>query len=134
MSISYRDTKEFTSGELQDLFLSVGWDSGNHPEKLQAGVRNSGRVESAWDGNMLVGLMTGISDGFMVAYFHYVLVRPDYQGQGIGKELVKRMLEHYSECKTKVLISYNHQVGFYERCGFSMSRESTPMYATELKL
>jgi ribosomal protein S18 acetylase RimI-like enzyme len=134
MSISYRNTKEFTVAQLQDLFLSVGWDSGNHPEKLQAAVRNSDRVKSAWDGDVLVGLMTGISDGVMTAYFHYLLVRPEYQGGGIGKELVQHMLEHYSECMTKVLIAYNYQVGFYERCGFSAGRESTPMFATTLKL
>ncbi len=134
MSIIYRDTKEFTPAQLQDLFLSVGWDSGNHPEKLQAAMRNSERVQSAWDGDALVGLMTGISDGAMTAYFHYLLVRPEYQGSGIGKEIVQRMLEHYSECMTKVLIAYNFQVGFYERCGFRAGSECTPMYATALKL
>ena len=134
MSIIYRDTKEFTVAQLQDLFLSVGWDSGNHPEKLQAAMSNSDRVNSAWDGDVLVGLMTGISDNVMTAYFHYLLVRPEYQGSGIGKELVRRMLEHYSECMTKVLIAYNYQIGFYERCGFSKGRESTPMFATALKL
>ncbi len=134
MSIIYRDTQEFTPAQLQDLFRSVGWDSGNHPEKLQAAMRNSDRVQSAWDGDALVGLMTGISDGVMTAYFHYLLVRPEYQGGGIGKELVQRMLEHYSECMTTVLISYNFQVGFYERCGFRAGSECTPMYATALKL
>src|SRR5512139_3994111 len=102
MSIAYRETKEFTPTQLQDLFLSVGWDSGNHPERLQTAMRNSDRVESAWDGGMLVGLMTGISDGVMTTYFHYLLVRPEYQGNGIGKELMRRMLDHYSECMTKV--------------------------------
>ena len=134
MPIAYRETKEFTPAQLQDLFLSVGWNSGNHPERLQAAMRNSGRVESAWDGETLIGLMTGISDGVMTAYFHYLLVRPEYQGNGIGKELMHRMLERYSECTTKVLIAYDYQLGFYERCGFSPGRECTPMYATTLNL
>jgi ribosomal protein S18 acetylase RimI-like enzyme len=77
--------------------------------------------------------MTGISDGVMTAYFHYLLVKPDYQGKGIGKKLVRDMLEHYSKCRTKVLIAYNSQIGFYERCGFRAGSESTPMFATALE-
>ena len=33
MTITYKDTKEFNAQELQDLFLSVHWSSGYHPEK-----------------------------------------------------------------------------------------------------
>ena len=32
MTITYKDTKEFNAQELQDLFLSVHWSSGYHPE------------------------------------------------------------------------------------------------------
>ena len=133
MPIAYRDTKEFTAAQLKDLFLSVGWESGKYPDRLQAAMRNCDRVASAWDGDMLAGLMTGISDQVMTAYFHYLLVRPEYQDHGIGKKLVEIMLEHYSGCMKKVLISYNSQIGFYERCGFHASNESTPMFAADIK-
>ncbi len=132
MAIEYRDTKEFDAEELAELFLSVEWGSGNFPDRLQQGIRNSDHVISAWDGSRLVGLMNCLTDGFMCAYFHYLLVRPEYQGRGIGAELVRRMLERCSDCLTKVLISYNEQVGFYERCGFKARTEATAMSITDL--
>lgn len=34
MEIEYKQTKDFTADELQKLFLSVHWESGNYPENL----------------------------------------------------------------------------------------------------
>ena len=34
MNIEYKESKDFTIPELQRLFLSVKWESGNYPEKL----------------------------------------------------------------------------------------------------
>jgi len=65
--------------QLQDLFLSVQWSSGNYPDQLQIAMTNSHRVISAWNGDQLVGLINALSDGVMTAYFHYLLVHPDYQ-------------------------------------------------------
>ena len=56
MEIEYKQTKDFTADELQKLFLSVHWESGNYPEKLVHAMHNSTRVISAWDGDKLVGL------------------------------------------------------------------------------
>ena len=50
MTITYKDTKEFNAQELQDLFLSVHWSSGYHPEKLVIAMQNYSTVYSAWDG------------------------------------------------------------------------------------
>lgn len=80
MEIVYRQTKNFTAAELQRLFLSVGWESGNYPEKLVRGMRSSTRVISAWDGGKLVGFVRALDDGVTAARIHYLLVDPAYQG------------------------------------------------------
>ena len=43
-SISYKTTKTFTPEQLKDLFLSVGWLSGNCPERLVKAMSNSETV------------------------------------------------------------------------------------------
>ncbi len=134
MSIYYLDTKDFDPVQLQELFLSVNWNSGNYPEKLQLAMKNSDSVISAWKDNKLVGLMSGISDGVMTVYFHWLLVRPEFQGQGIGQEIMRRMLARYETFITRVLVAYTTQAGFYERCGFSIGTGSTPMYLTSIAL
>lgn len=132
MTICYKTTKDFTTKELQELFLSVNWSSGNYPEQLQEAMKNSHRVVSAWDGDKLVGLINALSDGVMTAYFHYVLVRPDYQSQNIGKTLINKILEEYKDYARKVLISYDSEVSFYEKCGFDAAKDKTPMFITFL--
>ncbi len=132
MEITYKTSKEFTVAQLQDLFLSVEWSSGNYPDKLQQAMLNSHTVFSAWYGDKLVGLMNCLSDGIMTAYFHYLLVRPEFQDQGIGKELVALMLGVYSDYARKVLIAYGEEIGFYQRCGFEIGEGKTPMFITYL--
>ena len=132
MPITYRDQTEFDACQLQELFLSVGWSSGNYPEDLACAMRNSHGVISAWDGDRLVGLMNALADGAMTAYFHYLLVRPEYQDRGIGRRLVSDMLERYETYARKVLIAYDGEVGFYERCGFELGTGKSPMFVTHL--
>lgn len=133
MGIEYRDIKDFREKELQDLFLSVEWDSGNFPEKLKMAIKNSHRVYSAYDGDKLVGLINALSDGVMTVYFHYLLVRPEYQGQGIGKKLVDLMLEEYADFARKVVIAYDSEVEFYKKCGFEVGEDKSAMFVTYLK-
>ncbi|NPV00268.1 MAG: GNAT family N-acetyltransferase [Brevinematales bacterium] len=132
MAIEIRDTKEFSADELEDLFLSVEWSSGKYPDKLAVAMRNSDRVYSAWDGGKLVGLINALSDGIMTAYFHYMLVRPEYHSKGIGKMLVMKMLSAYEDYARKVVISYQEETGFYEHCGFKVNGHSVPMFITYL--
>ena len=132
MGITYKTSKEFTAAQLQDLFLSVEWSSGNYPDKLQAAMINSHTVFSAWEGDKLVGLMNCLSDGIMTAYFHYLLVRPESQDQGVGKELVALMLGVYKDYARKVLIAYCEEIGFYQRCGFEIGEGKAPMFITYL--
>ena len=131
MEIVYSKTKEFTSEQLQSLFLSVEWSSGNFPDNLVIAMKNAHCVYSAWNGDKLVGLINCLSDGTMTAYFHYLLVRPEYQDKGIGKKLIELMLLEYKDYARKVLIAYNSEIGFYEKCGFEVGK-GAPMVITYL--
>lgn len=132
MSITYSEQREFDTRQVQELFLSVGWSSGNYPDELALALRNSHSVVSAWDGARLVGLMNALSDGAMTAYFHYLLIRPEYQSQGIGRQLVTAMLDRYESYARKVLIAYDEEVAFYEKCGFELGGGKSPMFVTHL--
>ena len=132
MKIVYRDIKDFNEKDLQELFLSVGWSSGAYPGKLTVAMKNSGAVFTAWDNDKLVGLLNALDDGIMTAYLHYLLIKPDYQGKGIGKELVRLVSERYKDYLRIVLIAYNKEVGFYKNCGFEIGKETTPMFVTSL--
>lgn len=132
MEIIYRDTHDFNEKELQELFLSVEWSSGNYPEKLVVAMRNFETVYTAWDGDKLVGLICAMDDGIMTAYIQYLLVNPEYQNMGIGKHLVEMMKSKYVDYLRIVLVAYNDEIGFYESCGFKKGDDASPMFITTL--
>ncbi len=131
-SITYKNTKEFSVNELQDLFLSVEWSSGHYPEKLVIAIKNYGTVFSAWENDVLVGLISVMDDHSMNAYIHYLLIRPTYQNKGIGKQLIQLVKDKYKDFLRIILIAYNEEIPFYERCGFEVGDEKTPMFITSL--
>lgn len=132
--VRYRETKDFTAAELERLFLSVGWESGRYPEQLRRGMKNSGVVISAWDGEKLIGLVRGLDDGETVAFLHYLLVDPAYQGSHIGQELMERILEKYRHMlHVKIMPSDPKTIPFYERFGFVAGGNYTAMELNQMK-
>ena len=121
-----------TSKQLEDLFLSVEWSSGHFPDKLEIAMKNFETVYTAWDGDRLVGLISAMDDGIMTAYIHYLLVRPEYQGRGIGEQLIEKTKEKYKDYLRIVLVAYDKECGFYEHCGFKIGEGASPMFITSL--
>lgn len=119
MNIEYKSSKDFTAAELQRLFLSINWESGAYPEKLVRAMHNSTHVISAWDGDKLVGLVRALDDGETVAFLHYLLVDPAYQGQHIGDGLMRRIMRCFDNLLyVKIMPSDPKTTAFYERYGF----------------
>ena len=54
IAVIYKEIKENKKKELEELFLSVNWDSGKYPEKLAIVMKNSSNVISAWDNEKLI--------------------------------------------------------------------------------
>ncbi len=105
-----------------------GWLSTNYSDRLVKAMRNSSTVVSVWDENKLIGLINVLDDGELTAYVHYLLVNPDYQGKGIGKELIEYVKEKYKTYLYLVLISEEKKcVPFYEKCGLKAVEEAVPM-------
>ena len=120
--------------DLQRLFLSVGWESGNYPDKLVRAMRNSTHVVSAWDGNKLVGLVRALDDGETVAFLHYLLVDPAYQGLHIGDELMTRVMAFFeNHLYVKIMASDPKTISFYERYGFQQYDNYSAMVLKHFK-
>ena len=126
--IEYKQTKDFKISQIQELFMSVEWFSGNFPEKLQTALHNSSRVISAWDGNKLVGLIRGLDDGIWQATIDCLLVNPSYQGIGIASTLLKKLLKEYKDfLYIDIVPDEKKNVPFYERHGFEIMSEGTAL-------
>lgn len=127
MALAYKINQEITPEQAQALFRSVGWLSGEYPTRLAKALRGSDTVITAWDGGRLAGLANAIDDGELTAYMHYLLVDPAYHGQGVGKELVRRIKERYAGYLYLLLMcDEKKNIPFYEQYGFRVA-ETTPM-------
>ncbi len=72
----------------------------------------------ALDGERVVGYVSAISDGVLNAFIPWLEVHPDYQGRGIGVELMRRILEQLDGMYAVDLACDRELLGYYERLGF----------------
>lgn len=127
-NIIFTDKKFFTEKQVQDLFLSVNWVSGNYPSRLYKALKKSSTVITAWDNDRLVGLLRALDDTEMVAYIHYVLVHPDYQGKGIAGKMVEMIKEKYKNyLYIEIMPEESKNATFYAKHGFEIMADGVAM-------
>ncbi len=126
--IEYTEEKKFNMTQVQELFLSVGWISGQYPTRLYKALMNSSTVISAWDGDRLVGLVRVLDDSELVAYMHYVLVHPEHNGQGIAGHLVELVKKKYKDyLYIELMPEERKNASFYEKHGFQIMKDGVAM-------
>ena len=116
--IIYTDSlADVTTEHLQGGFY-VGWPSPPSPTTPYRILANSAAIVLARiaDGTV-VGFITAVSDHVSCAYIPHLEVLPAYQGQGIGSELVRQMLEKLRYLYMIDLVCDPPLQPFYERFG-----------------
>lgn len=90
--VTYIDSLEnITSSNLRGFF--VDWSRKPTSATLYDVLKGSDHHILAVNGEgTVIGFITAISDGILSAYIPFLEVLPEYQGRGIGKQLVQRML------------------------------------------
>ena len=128
MEIKISDTRDIAIEQIIELYKANEWSSAEKPNQLYNGLINSHSLITAWDDNQLVGLGNAISDGFLVVYYPHMLVLPSYQGQGIGKMILDKMQEIYSDFHMQMLTADGRAIDFYKKNGFEKAGETQPMW------
>lgn len=79
---------------------------------------------SVYDGDNIVGYGRLVGDKTMVIYLQSIMIIPEYQRQGIGTEIINRLVDKVKEYKGKspelrcYLFSYKGKETLYEKFGF----------------
>jgi len=121
MNIEY--TNSLTVEEFNYLRVAVGWDAIEN-ELTSKGLENSAFTVCARDDEKAIGMARVITDYGYVVFITDVIVVPEYQGKGIGGEIMKRIMNYINENispgqkKLIQLMSRDGKEEFYEKFGF----------------
>lgn len=115
--ITYTDSLADISTENLTNEFFVGWLNAPSPQKHLQILKGSYKVWLAVDKDKVVGFITAISDGVLTAFIPLLEVSPDYQGQGIGQELTRRMLESLSDLYSIDLLCDVELQAYYAKLG-----------------
>ena len=105
----------------------VGWPSAPTPAKHLEILKQSDHIVLAIDqsSGRVVGFINAVTDNILSAYIPLLEVLPEFQRQGIGKELVRRMLSKLQGFYMIDLVCDERLQPFYDTLG--MSRASGMM-------
>lgn len=122
MSITYKTIKDLPNEQLYRLFVAVGW--ADETTTTQAMIDNFNKpfinstiVVSAWEDDLLIGCVRVLSDMMFRSVIYDLAVFPQYQKNGIGKELVKRCREQVPNSEWLVGTT-TEKISFYKHIGF----------------
>ncbi|PYE55007.1 GNAT family N-acetyltransferase [Deinococcus yavapaiensis] len=109
------DLSTVTAEHLTGFF--VGWPNAPRPETLLRLLQGSYRVVLALEGERVVGFANAVSDGVLSAYVPLLEVLPEYQGRGVGSQIVRRLARDLSHLYMVDVLCDEDVVPFYERLG-----------------
>ncbi len=112
--IYYADNvDELKLSQIEGFF--AGWKMPVSPELHLQILQSSYAVWLAFDNDKCVGFINSVSDGFFYAGIPLLEVLPEYRGNGIGTELVKRMLTTLESLYAVDIVCDHSLTSFYSK-------------------
>lgn len=113
------------SADVYRLLTANGWQHRiPSTDYLQALVAASQRVVVAVDGRQVVGFARAITDGLSNGYLSMVVVEESCRGQGIGTQLVERIVGEAPHVTWVLRAGRQGAQEFFARMGFTASAEA----------
>ena len=103
--------------ELSALYLAAPLGR-KEPADLQVSFGNSMFKCFAYDSGRLIAAGRALADGRDCSYICDVAVHPDYQGQGLGREVVTKLVDFSKDHKKIILYAAIGKESFYLKLGF----------------
>src|SRR5574339_440141 len=103
--------------ELSNLYIAAGMGN-KAPADIKTAFTNSMFKCFVYDAGKLIAVGRALADGFDAAYICDIAVHPDYQGRGIGKQIVLKLVEFSKEHRKIILYAAPGKDTFYLRLGF----------------
>jgi len=99
----------------------------------QRAFNNSHTIVFVFDGDNLIGFGRALSDGEYQAAIYDVAVLPSYQGNGIGKMIVRAIIENTPHCNF-ILYASPGKEKFYEKENFKRMTTGMALFVNAEKM
>ena len=130
--MTYKYNEIVSAKALSDLRESVGWN------RMESEYKNPLMTSyyhiAAYAENELIGYVDCVSNGVTDAYVQDLMVHPNYQGKGIGTQILTKVIEEHKH--NDIYLRYfkqNPVVKLYERLGFVICEEQPYHFKMVLK-
>ena len=131
-NIQIKFVNSWNEDDIVDLYKLGGWWKNSYKKsEINSLISSSYVFAIVYDTKIkkAVGMGRVISDGRSDAYIQDTIIKPDYRNKGIGKKLVKKLIEYCLESGIRWigLISEPGSEKFYQNIGFKVMKNYTPM-------
>ena len=115
---------ELSAEEFIELWETV-WGPGPSPEQTRLAMEHTLFRVSVYDSGRIAAMARVIGDMGLDYYIKDVIVRPEYQGQGIGRMMINEILQFVNDNGVEgteifvELCAMPDKIPFYEKLGFS---------------
>jgi len=123
MHVTFRPIEIEDYEQVRQLLIDTGWrERVSDQHRFERMIQRANRTVVAVESSRVVGFARALFDGASNGYISTVAVAADRRGQGIGRELVKRLMDvdDYEKI-TWVLRAGRGSTAFWEKMGFRKS-------------
>jgi len=131
--ITYRTGNDIDVDEMIELYIDSTLGERrpvDDRERMSRMLEEADLVVTAWDADLLVGISRCVTDWSYCNYLSDLAVRADYQGRGIGKELVRRSREA-TPAATVILLAAPKAVDYYPKIGMTRHESAWVLWPGE---
>jgi ribosomal protein S18 acetylase RimI-like enzyme len=131
----HSDFSKVNLDEMKEIYTSVGWTK--HTKEIIRQVFEASNVVALVTVNgRIIGFGRAMTDGVFNAAIYDVIVHPEFQKQGIARQIMEYLLEKLSNISCVHLISTSGNEDFYKKLGLKriktgMARYLNPNLASE---
>jgi ribosomal protein S18 acetylase RimI-like enzyme len=118
MSLTWFDSIESLDWDELCALYRVAPLGDKSPAQLKIAFSNSRYVCHVREGDRLVGVGRALADGVDCSYICDIAVLPEYQGTGLGKQIVGKLVDLSSGHRKIILYAVPGKEPFYKKFGF----------------
>ena len=119
--ITYRTGKDIDLDDMIELYVDSTLGERrpvDDRERMGRMLEEADLLITAWEEDLMVGISRCVTDWVYCTYLSDLAVRAEYQGQGIGKELV-RLTREATPAASVILLAAPAAIEYYPKIGMT---------------